>query len=228
MQKLIDDMEKKEKIFGLLQHKAGLKQAIYRNTLDRFEEFKMILSGIQQELSTAITAIDKNVEISVHNRSSFESELKFSGDILVFSMHTNVFSFDHAHFIHQSPYVQKDLINSFCGKIDIYNFLADSYKYSRLNDIGYLLGRIFINHENHFFVEGKKQLGFLYGDFANQVLTTQSIRDIIETSMLYALEFDLMAPPFDAVREISLGQKLMEQGNAGLITGKRLGFNSED
>ena len=38
------------------------------------------------------------------------------------------------------------------------------------NDLGYLIGRIFINHENHFMVQGKRQLGFLYNDFINQLL----------------------------------------------------------
>ena len=33
--------------------------------------------------------------------------------------------------------------------------------------MGYCIGRIFINKENHYFVEGKRQLGFLYNDFMN-------------------------------------------------------------
>jgi hypothetical protein len=218
--------QKREHIFDLLQHKSGLKQAIYRNTLDRFHELKSILENIEKDLAPRIAAINQNVEVKYNERSLFEAELKFSGDMLSFNMHTNVFSFDHKHFLHQTPYVQADPNRAFCGKIDIYNFLADSYKYNRLNDIGHLIGRIFINHENHFFVEGKKQLGFLYSDFSSQSLGKEQLYDIVETAMLHALEFDLMVPPFEAVQEISLAQKLFENGNAGITTGKRLGFSN--
>jgi len=218
--------QKREHIFDLLQHKSGLKQAIYRNTLDRFHELKSILENIENDLAPRIAAINQSVEVKYNERSLFEAELKFSGDMLSFNMHTNVFSFDHKHFVHQTPYVQADPNRAFCGKIDIYNFLADSYKYNRLNDIGHLIGRIFINHENHFFVEGKKQLGFLYSDFSGQSLGKDQLCDIVETAMLHALEFDLMVPPFEAVQEISLAQKLFENGNAGITTGKRLGFSN--
>lgn len=219
-------MEKRDHIFNLLQHKSGLKQAIYRNTLDRFHELKSILENIENDLAPRIAAVNQSVEVKYNERSLFEAELKFSGDMLSFNMHTNVFSFDHKHFLHQTPYVQADPNRAFCGKIDIYNFLADSYKYNRLNDIGHLIGRIFINHENHFFVEGKKQLGFLYSDFSSQSLGKEQLCDIVETAMLHALEFDLMVPPFEAVQEISLAQKLFENGNAGITTGKRLGFSN--
>jgi hypothetical protein len=218
--------QKREHIFDLLQHKSGLKQAIYRNTLDRFHELKSILENIENDLAPRIAAVNQSVEVKYNERSLFEAELKFSGDMLSFNMHTNVFSFDHKHFVHQTPYVQADPNRAFCGKIDIYNFLADSYKYNRLNDIGHLIGRIFINHENHFFVEGKKQLGFLYSDFSGQSLGKDQLCDIVETAMLHALEFDLMVPPFEAVQEISLAQKLFENGNAGITTGKRLGFSN--
>ncbi len=218
--------EKREQIFQLLQHKSGLKQAIYRNTLAQFEALKLKLEQIETDLGARMEVANPNVEVKYNNRSLFECELKFSGDMLVFNMHSNVFSFDHKHFIHQTPYVQEDMNRSFCGKIDIYNFLSDSYKYNRLNDVGHLIGRIFINHENHFFVEGRKQLGFLFGDFANQTLDDSKCCEIIETAMLYALDFDLVTPPFELVQEVSLAQKLFENGNAGITTGKKLGFSN--
>jgi len=33
--------------------------------------------------------------------------------------------------------------------ISIYNFLSDSFKFNRVNDIGYLIARVFTNKENH-------------------------------------------------------------------------------
>jgi hypothetical protein len=115
-------------------------------------------------------------------------------------------------------------MKSYCGVINIYNFLADSFKYQRVNDLGYLIARLFVNHEQHFFVEGKRQLGFLYNDFANAVITPEKLQDIVETTIAYCLDFDLFTPPFDEVKVISLGQLEDESSMMSLKTGKRLGF----
>ena len=56
-----------------------------------------------------------------------------------------------------TKYVQKDELNSYSGIINIYNFLTDSFKYDRIDDLGYLVGRLFINRHSHYFVEGKRQ-----------------------------------------------------------------------
>ena len=45
-----------------------------------------------------------------------------ASDLLIFRMHTDVFEFDANHLVWQSPYVQADRDNSYCGIIDIYNF----------------------------------------------------------------------------------------------------------
>ena len=91
-------------------------------------------------------------------------------------MHSNVFEFDKNHGIWKISYVENNDMNSYCGIINIYNFLSDSFKYDRLDDLGYLIGRIFINKDNHYFVEGKRQLGFLYNDFGNAVIDTKAIK----------------------------------------------------
>ena len=92
------------------------------------------------------------------------------------------------------------------------------------NDLGYLVARIFVNVEDHFFVEGKRQLGFLYNDFANSVIDKAQLRNIMESAVLYCLDFDLFTPPFDEVKVISLGQVQESSAMLSLKTGKRLGF----
>ena len=74
-------------------------------------------------------------------------------------MHTNIFDYQSNHQICKTKYVQQDLMRSFCGIINIYNFLSDSLKYNRMNDSGFLISRIFINKDKHFFVEGDKEMG---------------------------------------------------------------------
>lgn len=112
----------------------------------------------------------------------------------------------------------------FCGVINIYNFLADSFKYNRSNDLGYLVARIFQNRENHYFVEGKRQLGFLYNDFSNALMNRAELKKIVESAVVYCLSFDLFTPPFEEVRVVSVGQTEQQNFLMSVKTGKRLGF----
>jgi hypothetical protein len=108
--------------------------------------------------------------------------------------------------------------------INVYNFLADSFKYNRVNDTGYLVARCFINNEKHFFIEGKRQLGFLYNNFASETIDNKKIRSILESTILYSMDFDLLTPPYDTMKELSV-MDIFEVTNAVKIkTAKRLGF----
>ncbi|MEX0967817.1 MAG: hypothetical protein WD077_11305 [Bacteroidia bacterium] len=216
------------KIIFALENKAGTKQFIYRKTLESFEQLKKCSAHYAETLSGILSKKDSSVEISYQDHGMFESSLKFSGDMLYFMMHSNVFTFPSEHFVHNSAYVKEDPLRSYCGMIMVYNFLADSLKYHRYHDLGYLIGRIFINKDGHFFVQGQRQLSFLFGDFANQLITKENIDKIVETAILHTLDFDLYVPPFDKIKEITLLQKIKESGNAAISTGKRLGFTFGD
>lgn len=212
------------KILEIVQERSSTKQYVYRLTLEHFREFKKCLHEISVELSQDVPKIDKAVEVKFQDRGEFEAELRFGGDVLIFSMHTNIFNFDAEHHIHKLNYVEEDYRRAFCGLIQVYNFLADSIKYNRVNDIGYLIARIYMNRDHHYFVEGKRQLGFLYDDFENSILTPDQMRAIIKSAILYCLDFDLLSPPYDQVKEVTLQDKLAEYGSSGISTGKRLGF----
>jgi len=135
-----------------------------------------------------------------------------------------VFDFPKSHNIWQSSYVKENEMRAYCGMINVYNFLADSFKYNRVNDVGYLVARCFINNELHYFVEGKKRLGILYNDFINETIDNRKIRSLIESTILYSLDFDLLTPPYNSMNEVSV-MDIIEVTNAMKIkTGKRLGF----
>jgi hypothetical protein len=220
--------QKTQEIIQALEVKAGTKQFIFRKTIDIFEIFKQQIAQVADDVSNEMKVIDKNIEVSAQNNGNFEAELKFSGDTLMFLMHTNVFNFPPDHAIHKTEYVREDPLRSYCGMIMIYDFLSDSIKYGRMNDIGYLIARVFINKEGHFFVQGKRQFSFLYNDFSAFEINPDTIRLIVQTSVLHTVDFDLFVPPFEQVKEVSLMQKIMEAGNAALKTGKRLGFNYDE
>jgi hypothetical protein len=108
--------------------------------------------------------------------------------------------------------------------INIYNFLTDSFRYQRLNDSGYLIGRIFINRERHFFVEGKQQLGYKFNDFSSALIDSKALRDVLETALKYILNFELYTPPYTSVQEVRLSDIQELSQNLKLQTAKRLGF----
>ncbi|MBR1625738.1 MAG: hypothetical protein IJ681_01195 [Bacteroidales bacterium] len=163
-------------------------------------------------------------EFFFEDKNQNEFEIRFGSDILVFIMHTNVFEFSRNHEVMRLPYIQQDKERSFCGMINIYNFLTDSFDYNRDYDLGYLIGRVFINKDNHYFIEGKREVGLLYSSFNTSEINAESVTDIIRSSMEYANNFDLLTPPFDEVKEISVGEIRTSAASKSKITAKRLGF----
>ena len=124
----------------------------------------------------------------------------------------------------KSPYIREDKDRSYCGVIHIYNFLADSFDYQRDNDLGYLIGRLFVNNERHYFIEGKRELGMLYNNFGTSVITPETVQGIIESAIEYTTNFDLLTPPFDEVKVVSVGEMRNSFDKKSMVTGKRLGF----
>ena len=215
----------RELILKTLQEKALLKLEVCNKTEAGFRELKKTLSQIQEELKSSLRqVISKNTSISFIDRGEFEAEFHLVDDSLLFMKHSNVFTFENSHEIWKSSYVQDDHSRSYCGKIYVYNFLSDSFKYNRTNDVGYLIARIFINKQNHFFVEGKRQMGFLYNNFANDVFDVASIRKVVESILLYSLDFDPYAPPYEELQQLTVQEILNTSVKSRLTTGKRLGF----
>jgi hypothetical protein len=222
--------DKKHAIIGTLKEKSLLKQKVYDNTLESFCIVKEILKNLAKEVNSNLGGVDSRVKLEYTDRSNFDAQIKIAGDILLFSMHSNIFQFDREHPAWKTPYIQKNKMNAYSGIINIYNFLADSFKYSRLDDLGYLIARIFINHENQYFVEGKRQMGMLFTNYGSEAISKQSLQMIISTAIQYALEFDLLVPPYDTVKIATVGQAEAKIQHSRVITGKRLGFqfNSDD
>ena len=211
-------------IIDLLHQKACTKQAIYRITQSVFSDFQKALNQKAKRIATAVSTKDKCVEVKYSSKGKFEAQIKFSADTLLFHMHSNVFDFPSTHAIHKTKYVKEDKLRAFCGVIHVYNFLSDSLKYNRVNDIGFLIARIFINKDNHFFVEGDKQLGFLFNDFINQQIDAQQINKIIDLLMVYAINFDLQTPNFNDVKDVFVHQILDMNNNQKIKTAKRMGY----
>ena len=215
---------RQEEIFESFKTKSCVKQNVYAQTQIVFNGVKEALQQMAEAFQNQISSVDERVEVEYKSTGDFEAEIKFGGDVLIFHMHTNVFSFPQDHFLWKTSYLEEDEMRAYCGVINIYNFLSDSFKYNRENDLGYLVSRIFVNKDNHYFVEGRKNLGVLHNDFINTEISPERIKMILEEAVEYSLSFDLLTPPFQQVQLVTVDQMKALSNNHKLRTGKRLGF----
>lgn len=214
----------KAAILSTILDKASLKQIVYKNTKEIFEDIRVVVQSLIAEYNTELGEVDENILLDFEDHGEFEFQIKIASDVLVFSLHTNVFQFNRDHNVWEQSYVKTNPDNAYSGIINVYNFLADSFKYTRYEDLGYLVARIFINREKHYIVEGKRQLGLLQTDLSVSTADHDNLRNIVETAINYSLNFDLLVPPYDNVKIMSVGQMFEKIQNARIPTGKRLGF----
>lgn len=217
-------MELKKELKDLVFGKAQLKQNVYNATKETFEEFRNATKELIESFQLQSSKENLDIAFEFKDRGDFEFEVKFAGDVLIFMMHTNVFEFSRNHDVMKTSYVKDDPKRSYCGTIQVYNFLADSFAYNRDNDLGYMIGRIFVNHEKHYFIEGKRELGMLYNNFNTAKITKEAVLEIVESAITYTTNFDLLTPPYDEVKLVSVAEMKMSFDRKMLVTGKRLGF----
>ncbi|MDX9752070.1 MAG: hypothetical protein RBT71_13405, partial [Flavobacteriales bacterium] len=137
---------------------------------------------------------------------------------------TNVFRLGQAHHLWKSTYLQEDEARGYFGMVNIYNFLSDSLLYNRERDMGYMVARLFLNGEGHYFVQGKHRLGTLYNNLAGAVMDRAALKELAYAVVDHVIGFDLLVPPYDQVSQVSVGEMRMLYATQQVSTGKRLGF----
>jgi hypothetical protein len=205
-----------------LEDKSCVKQQTYRNLLTAFGHLHTLAEQLAQEINQRFSHKDRGVTIEVMEVNSHEFHLKVAGDLLVFFLHTNVITFEPEHYVMNSEYMEEDPLRKYFGQIMVYNFMADSVKFNRLNDPGYLLGRILINHENRFFIEGERQLGFLFKEISDQPIRPVDLNIFIKIALVLAIDNDLVTPPYPSLRAIRLVEKMDASQQLG--AGNKIGF----
>ncbi len=227
-----DPLPQQQQIVNELREKAFMKAQVYDQALDVFNQLKEVLSEMSNDLNEMLedTPNNRRIRLEYRDRGKFEAELKFADDVLIFSMHTDIFQFDRDYAIWKNDYAKKDKFNSYCGVISVYNFLSDSLKYNRTEDLGYLVARMFLNKEKVFFVEGKRQKRQKVSEFGKHTVSKAELISFVESAMLYAMSFDLLVPPYDLVKVASVDQINAKIESSRMQTGKRMGYkyNSDD
>ena len=212
----------RESIIDLLINKAALKQDVAEYAEKVFLQFKEL---VQQELEVLSKSVDDSrVRLKFEDKGKYEFRVSIGSDVLVFQLHSNIFRLPDNDPLWKTTYLKENGANGFFAIINIYNFLAESFERHRSNDAGYLIGRVFLNHDEHFMVEGHGQLGTLFQDLEHGELNEEIIRQILQSSMAYAIEFDLITPPYDMIQQVTVKEINVISSDLQVATGKRLGF----
>lgn len=219
---MTDQQDPLDHIQQLLESKSSAKQITYKNLLSSFDLLAKESKRIITELKKRVKPGDEDVTVDFTMINEHEFHVKLAGDLLVFVLHTNVVTFADEHPLMKSDYIKEKEINRYFGQIMIYNFMSDSIKFNRMNDPGYLLARILINHENRFLVEGEGPLGFLYNVISPVPISESDLNAMVKQALKIAIENDLMAPPFPDVRFITVYQKNEKTQELG--AGQKIGF----
>lgn len=214
--------ENRQAIIELLKNKAAVKQDIADYSESVMALFKKAAAHELEVLHEKIG--DPRVRLRMVEKGVHEFILYVGSDVLVFQLHRNIFRLPDENPMWKTAYLEQDEMNGYFGIINIYNFLAESFEQNRFNDPGYLIGRVFMNRNSHFMVEGRGQLGFLFRDLENSELKEEDVCHIIQTAIIFAIEFDLLTPPYDLVQEVSVMEIQAISSELQTATGKRMGF----
>ena len=198
----------RRRILDTIVRKSTLKQKVFDNTFWAFNLLKDTLLEMASEMDDELDGkLDRRVRIEYRDRGKFEAQLQVANDLLIFQMHTDVFEFDANHLVWQTPY------------------LSDSFKFNRNADEGYLIGRIFINRERRYFVEGKRQTSLRAMDFGRDEIDREALIPVLESAIAFSLEFDLLMPPYEGNKRVTVDQFNTKMDNSKFVTGKRLGYD---
>ncbi len=211
-----------EHIVDLLLSKSSIKQQAYRNICNAFEQLKEEASKLVKEIRDKTKKRDKDIQLKVESISDQEFHIRIAGDLLVFVLHTNIITLPKDYDYNKSSYVADQPLRKYLGQINVYNFMADSFEFNRLNDPGYLLARLLVNSENHFIVEGDRQVGFMFKSASAKPLEKVDLNVLITLIISQAAENDLVVPPFPNIRGITVKEKLEKTQSLG--AGNKIGF----
>ena len=217
-------MDKQKTIIKALKDKSSLKLRVFDNTLNTLEQIYQALDEITSEYNKELKNLNTNIIIKPKKNSKFDIELRIAEELIIFNMHTNIFQFERENKIWETDYLKRDPRKGFSGIINIYNFLFDSFNYKRYDDLGYLIARLYINIDSHFLIEGKRQSENENKIFSEKKINKEILKSIIETAIIYSLNFDLLTPPYDDMKIATVGQMHNQFERESIRTGKRLGF----
>lgn len=210
------------KILSKLETTSKLKYELYKLTKTLFFELEKTAHELSEELRAQAPELD-DLRIGVKRINDHEFLFQIGGDTLVFILQSNISKLSEESYLSKSKYLRSDDELKYFGQILIYNFLSDTILYNRLDDPGYLIGRLLLNKEQKFFFEGERKIVYNFPELKDNPITDEKKRTLIEQLLMSALENDLLTPAFQDIMLISYHQKIEHTSSMG--NPKKIGFD---
>ena len=203
-----------------LHDKAEIKQKIYENLKGFFALLKEEAFETSKRLYEEIKDCKPKVTVGYEDNPPFEFRLTAGGDALVAVMQSNIIALQAEHHLYKHK--QFDAKQPYLGQILLYNFLEDTFRFSRMNDPGYLIGRIFINLEGQLFIEGDRQLQYTFPEREQVHASKETAQLILWKALSATIDNDLLAPDFQAIQLITFAMK--QDFTLTESRGRKIGF----
>ncbi|GAB2624854.1 hypothetical protein [Belliella aquatica] len=208
-------------IINKIETTSQLKQKLFEQVTSFFTDLEKTCREVAIELQKK--SANNAIAVKIEKINDYEFLFRVGGDVLVFILQSNIVRLSDDAYISKSKYLKDDVTLRYFGQVLVYNFLADTLTYGRLDDPGYLISRILINRENHFFLEGDRKIVFEFPELKDNPITKEKNRKLVENLVLSALNNDLLAPNFNDIMLISYHQKLEHTSSMG--NPKKIGFD---
>ena len=102
-------------IVSTLLAKSELKQGLFQSTLEMFGKLKTLAEAMAFQLSAHFEKEGKRIIVEFRDFNDYEFQLKFDGDVLSFTMHTNITGLLEDHIVLKNPYVQAEQERAYFG-----------------------------------------------------------------------------------------------------------------
>lgn len=209
-------------IVSKLQTTSKLKYNLFESTEKLFGELEIVCRELMQEIIES-NKEEKPIPLKLEKINDYEFIFRIGGDVMIFILQSNIVRLPDDTYLSKSKYLKKDVSLRYFGQILIYNFLSDTLTFGRLEDPGYLIGRILLNKENKFFLEGDRKIVFNFPELKDNPVSKEKMRDLVEQLVISVLENDLLAPAFQDIMLISYHQKLEHTSSMG--NPQKIGFD---
>ncbi|MBR5651056.1 MAG: hypothetical protein IKW93_02405 [Bacteroidales bacterium] len=211
-----------EQLFEEMIRVNMLEHEVIYHTMKSFKMLRDAAKRIEEKFESKYP--ENNMGFDVNKSSEYVFEVSFGSDVLAFICHPDVYCFPKNHETMRLPYVTENKSNSYCGVIEIYNFLSESFQLNKLDDSGALIGRVYVNREGHFYVEGVRELAGFLSRFGSEVFSIAAAEKIIESSIEVALHYDMFVPEISELTRISIDSFMAYRDKMMLRSGKKIGF----
>ncbi len=221
----MDIQEKQDLLIQFVDQTVQVKLNLYHQALNWFQTWQAINQDIAREIKELFEQKGlSQVRVAFEQIGAFEHRLTIGGETLIFVLHSNIFKLPPESSYMRTEYVREDPTRAYGALIYIYNFLHDTLYFLRLQDSGVLIARVFVNKDGYFFVEGQRQMGFLFTRWPENKLDAQTMKTITYSAFLTALSIELRLPPYAQEQVITFRQFLAQSGMRAIKTARRPGF----